>query len=258
MDLKIAENHFLICGASSGFGRAVAERLLHEGAHIIAVARREEKLDELKSSHPDKVEKVVGDLSDQLTLTEIESLISGQQIHGVLINAGGPPALSAMETTLDQWDEAYQSVLRWKVDLTKRLIPHFKKEQYGRILFVESQSIKQPIPSLVLSNAFRAAVAGFAKTLALEIAETGITVNIIAPGSHETPAIDRVIKKRAEDSGKSFDEVKAELEKSIPVGRMGTGEEFASLAAWLLSPHSGYVTGQTISHDGGNIQGLFG
>jgi 3-oxoacyl-[acyl-carrier protein] reductase len=258
MDLKLAKKHFLVCGASSGFGRAVAEQLLHEGAHIIAVARREEKLDELMSSHPNQVKKLVRDLSDQETLTEIESLVSALQLHGVLINAGGPPALSAMETTLDQWDEAYQSVLRWKVDLTKRLIPHFKENQYGRVLFVESQSIKQPIPSLVLSNAFRAAVAGFAKTLALEIAGSGITINIIAPGSHETPAIDRVIKKRAEDSEKSFDEVKAELEKSIPVGRMGTGEEFASLAAWLLSPHSGYVTGQTISHDGGNIKGLFG
>jgi 3-oxoacyl-[acyl-carrier protein] reductase len=163
-----------------------------------------------------------------------------------------------METSLDQWDDAYQSVLRWKVDLTKRLVPHMANHNYGRILFVESQSVKQPIPSLVLSNAFRAAVVGFAKTLSLEIAKNGVTINVLAPGSHETPAIDRVIQKRADDSGKDFQTIKAELEKSIPVGRMGSGEEFASIAAWLLSPLSGYVTGQTISHDGGNIQGLFG
>ena len=258
MDLGISNQRFLICGASSGFGRAVAERLLDEKAHIIAVARREEKLEALKNTFPNQTRIVVGDLTNEETLGNIESLLANQELHGALINAGGPPALSALDTTLDQWDEAYQSVLRWKIDLTKRLVPHFRKHKYGRLLFVESQSIKQPIPSLVLSNSFRAAVAGFAKTLSSEIAKEGITINLLAPGSHETPAIKRVIEKRAEESGKSFEEVKKEMETSIPVGRMGTGEEIASLAAWLLSPHSGYVTGQTISHDGGNIKGLFG
>ncbi|WP_421773599.1 SDR family oxidoreductase [Gracilimonas sp.] len=258
MDLKIKDHLFLICGASSGFGRAVSEQLLSEEANIIAVARREEKLAELKSTFPDQVQIVVGDLSDEKTLHKLESIASGRQLHGALINAGGPPALSAMETSLEQWDEAYQSVLRWKVELTKRLVPYFSKQEYGRILFVESQSVKQPIPSLVLSNAFRAAVVGFAKTLSFEIAKQGITVNVLAPGSHETPAIERVIKKQAEDSGKSLEEIRKSMESNIPVGRMGTGEEFASLAVWLLSPHSGYVTGQTISHDGGNIKGLFG
>ncbi|MEX0844741.1 MAG: SDR family oxidoreductase [Balneolaceae bacterium] len=258
MDLKLTNQLFLICGASSGFGRAVAERLLEEGAHIIAVARRLEKLKELQESYPEQVQYIIGDLTDSSVLDEIDSLLKNQQLYGVLVNAGGPPAATALETTMEQWDEAYQSVLRWKVDLTKRLVPYFSQHGYGRILFVESQSIKQPIPSLVLSNAFRAAVAGFAKTLSSEIANQGITVNILAPGSHETPAIERVIKKRAEESGKSFEEVKKSMEESIPVGRMGTGDEFASLAAWLLSKHSGYITGQTISHDGGNIMGLFG
>lgn len=258
MDLKLSNQRFLICGASSGFGRAVAERLLTEGANVFVVARRKEKLDELKSAYPEQVTTIIGDLTNNSVLDKIESIIKDNQLHGVLINAGGPPALSAMETSLEQWDEAYQSVLRWKVALTKRLVPYFSTHSYGRILFVESHSIKQPIPSLVLSNALRAAVVGFAKTLSHEVAKKGITVNILAPGSHQTPAIDRVIKKRAENSGQSFQEVKAAMEKSIPVGRMGTGEEFASLAAWLFSPHSGYVTGQTISHDGGNIKGLFG
>ncbi|MGN8225826.1 SDR family oxidoreductase [Gracilimonas sp. BCB1] len=258
MDLKIKNQLFLICGASSGFGRAVCEQLLKEGAKIIAVARREEKLRELKDDYPEQTQVFSGDLTQEPTLDELDTLIANRELNGVLINAGGPPALSALETSMDQWDEAYENVLRWKVDLTKRLIPIFQEHNYGRILFVESQSIKQPIPSLVLSNSLRAAVAGFAKTLSLEIAEQGITVNLLAPGSHETPAIERVIQKRAEESGKPLEEVKQEMEKSIPVGRMGTGDEFASLAAWLLSPHSGYVTGQTISHDGGNIKGLFG
>ncbi|MEX1015013.1 MAG: SDR family oxidoreductase, partial [Candidatus Paceibacterota bacterium] len=90
------------------------------------------------------------------------------------------------------------------------------------------------------------------------IAKDGVTVNLLAPGSHDTPAIERVIKNNSSIKGISFDQAKTELEKNIPVGRMGTAEEFASLAAWLLSPHSSYVTGQTISHDGGIVAGLFG
>jgi 3-oxoacyl-[acyl-carrier protein] reductase len=258
MDLKINNHLFLICGASSGFGRAVAEQLLKEGGKIITAARREKKLNELKRDYPEQVQVFAGDLTNNQTLNKLEALMKGRGLSGVLINAGGPPALSALETSMEQWDDAYQNVLRWKVDLTKRLVPIFQKHNYGRILFVESQSIKQPIPSLVLSNSLRAAVAGFAKTLSFEVAKQGITVNLLAPGSHKTPAIERVIQKRAEESGKALDEVKADMEAGIPAGRLGTGEEFASLAAWLLSPHSGYVTGQTISHDGGNIKGLFG
>lgn len=258
MNLKINEQLFLICGASSGFGRAIAESLLHEGAEVIAVARRKEKLKDLAESFAGRVQIVAGDLSETAVLAEIESLIGEKQLHGVLLNAGGPPALAALETSLNDWDQAYQTVMRWKVDLALRLVPYFSKNHYGRMLFLESQSIKQPVASLVLSNSFRAGVTGFAKTLSLEIAKDGITVNILAPGSHDTPAIERVIKKKSEESGKSFKEVKKTMEENIPVGRMGKAEEIASLATWLLSPLSAYVTGQTISHDGGNIKGLFG
>ncbi|MEX0721806.1 MAG: SDR family oxidoreductase [Balneolaceae bacterium] len=258
MDLNLTNQLFLICGASSGFGRAVAERLLAEGANVLAVARREEKLAELTNAFPKQVQTIIGDLTEASALDKIDSTIKNRQLYGALINAGGPPPLSALETTMDHWDEAYQSVLRWKVDLALRLVPHFSDYDYGRLLFVESQSVKQPIPSLVLSNAFRAGVAGFAKTLSLEVAKSGITVNILAPGSHETPAIDRVINKKSEETGKTLEQVKKMMEENIPVGRMGKAEEFASLAAWLLSSFSGYVTGQTISHDGGNIKGLFG
>ncbi|MGB8704282.1 MAG: SDR family oxidoreductase, partial [Gillisia sp.] len=249
---------FLVCGASSGFGRAVAERLLQEGAAIIAVARREEKLVELQSAFPEQVKIVVGDLTEEGVLDRLESVFTEHEISGALINSGGPPALAAMETTMKQWDDAYMSVMRWKIDLSLRLAKFFSEQKYGRLLFVESQSVKQPIPSLVLSNSFRAGVVGFAKTLSLEVAKKGITVNVLAPGSHETPAINRVIKKRSEETGKSHEEVKKNMEAAIPVGRMGNAEEFSSLAIWLLSPLSGYVTGQTLSHDGGNIKGLFG
>jgi 3-oxoacyl-[acyl-carrier protein] reductase len=118
--------------------------------------------------------------------------------------------------------------------------------------------VKQPLPVLALSNAFRAGVVGFAKSLALEVAPHGVNVNVIAPGSHDTPAIERVIEKNRGRTGASYDAARKALEAGIPVRRMGTAEELATLAAWLLSPLSGFVTGQTISHDGGIIGGLFG
>lgn len=258
MDLKISDHRFIVCGASSGFGRAIAEQLLQEGSSVIAVARREEKLAELKEKFGDRVTAIAGNLLTDDTHNEIEASIGNDPLHGVVINAGGPPALTPLETAMYDWDKAYKKVMRWKIDLSLRLVSYFTNNNYGRMLFVESQSVKQPIPKLVLSNSFRAGVVGFAKSLSQEVAGQGVTVNVLAPGSHDTPAIERVIKKEEEDSDKSFEEIKEAMEASIPVGRFGKAGEIASLAAWLLSPHASYVTGQTISHDGGSIQGIFG
>jgi len=258
MDLKITNQRFIVCGASSGFGRAIAEQLLDEGAAVIAVARREEKLQELKDEYGDSVIIIAGNLLNDDSHNDIEAAIGNDAIHGLVLNAGGPAALTPLETAMYDWDKAYKKVMRWKIELSLRLVSYFTKNDYGRILFIESQSVKQPIPSLVLSNSFRAAVVGFAKSLSQEIAKDGVTVNVLAPGSHDTPAIERVIKKAEENSDHSFDEIKKQMQQSIPVGRFGKGEEIASLAAWILSPHASYVTGQTISHDGGSIKGIFG
>lgn len=258
MDLEINDHRFIVCGASSGFGRAISERLLREQASVIVVARRQTKLQELKEEFGDQVAVVAGDLTDENTHNEIEATIGNHPLHGVVFNAGGPPALTPLETAMPDWDNAYENVMRWKIELAHRLVSYFTKNSYGRMLFIESKSVKQPIPGLVLSNAFRAGIVAFAKSLSTEIARQGVTVNVLAPGSHDTPAIERVIQKRTNNSDQSFEEVKEAMEAAIPVGRFGKGEELASLSAWLLSPHAGYVTGQTISHDGGSIQSLFG
>jgi len=258
MDLKIADQRFIICGASSGFGHAIAKQLLIEGASIVAVARRGDKLNEQFHHFQEKVEVIEGSLIYSDTLDKIEKSAKKSPFHGIVLNAGGPPTGTPLQTDMKDWDAAWQLVMRWKIDLALRIAPLLKDAGYGRMVFIESQTVKQPLPTLVLSNAFRAGIAGFAKSLALEIAKSGVTVNLLAPGSHETPAIERVIKNNSSIKGISFDQAKTELESNIPVGRMGTAEEFASLAAWLLSPHSGYVTGQTISHDGGIVAGLFG
>lgn len=258
MDLKIANQRFIICGASSGFGHAIAKMLLIEGASVVTVARRGDQLIDQFHHFNDQVDIIEGSLIYSETLNKIVKSAKDKPIHGIVFNAGGPPTGTPLQTDMKDWDSAWQLVMRWKIDLALRLAPILKESKYGRMVFIESQTVKQPLPTLVLSNAFRAGIAGFAKSLALEIADSGVTVNLLAPGSHETPAIERVIKNNSSVKGVTFDQAKSELISNIPVGRMGTAEEFASLAVWLLSPLSGYVTGQTISHDGGIVAGLFG
>jgi len=258
MDLQLRDHRFIICGASSGFGEAIARTVLEEGARVTAVARRGDRLRENFSSYSDRFDVLEGDVTNSETIDRIEANARHEPFHGVLLNAGGPPTGTPLETTMKQWDDAWQLVMRWKLDLSLRLAPLLVKQGYGRMLFVESKSVKQPIPVLVLSNSFRAGVVGFAKSLATDVAPKGVTVNVMAPGPHETPAIERVIRASSEKEGISLEEARERIGKSTPVGRMGTAGEFASLAAWLLSPHSGFVTGQTISHDGGSIAGLFG
>jgi 3-oxoacyl-[acyl-carrier protein] reductase len=163
-----------------------------------------------------------------------------------------------METTATDWDDAYHLLLRWKVLLAQQYVPGMVKNKYGRILFIESATVKQPLENLVLSNSLRAAVVGMVKTLSQEIASSGVTLNVMAPGSHNTPAIDRIYKKKSEQTGLPFEQVKAAAIQQIPVGFLGEAADFASLAAWLLSPSSRFITGQTISVDGGAVRGIMG
>lgn len=258
MNLDLKNRLFVVCGASSGFGRAVAGTLLEEGAEIIAVARRTPLLSELSNNYPNRITVISGDLRDSGTIDALENAVRNKILSGILVNAGGPPAMQVMETSMKDWDEAYQLVMRWKIELIQRLVPHMIKNRYGRIVMIESQAVKQPIENLVLSNSFRAAMAGFAKTLSMEIADKGVTINLIAPGSHATQGVERVIRKKSEVEQISYEEAKKAKEDEIPVKRFGKPEELASLAAWLLSPKSGFITGQTISHDGGNIRHIFG
>jgi 3-oxoacyl-[acyl-carrier protein] reductase len=258
MELNLKNQLFLVGGATAGFGNAVARSLINEGARVIAVARNPENLSEFSAQFPDQVEAINGDITDSEIITQIIEHIGDRRLDGILVNAGGPPAKPALETTMEDWDLGWFTVVRWKIDLVMKLMPKFRKQNYGRILFVESISVKQPVPNLVLSNSLRMAVVGFAKTLSQEVGKEGVTINVMAPGYHETHAVKRVLQKMADASGKTYDEVQQNLEKSIPTGRMGTPDEFGSLATWLLSPQSGYITGQTISVDGGVMGGSFG
>jgi 3-oxoacyl-[acyl-carrier protein] reductase len=255
MNLQISNHLFIVGGASSGFGKAIAAALLNEGANVIVVARGEEKLRTLYSNQ-ENAELITGDITDSETIEQLQYIVGGRQLHGIVVNAGGPPAKMVLETTLEDWDDAYRKILRWKVAITQAFVPQMMKAGYGRILYIESSSVKQPIENLVLSNSLRLAVVGMVKTLSQEIARSGITLNVMGPGSHNTPAIDRLYHKKADQTGLPFEEVKKNALNQIPVGALGEATDFAGLALWLLSPQSRYVTGQVMMVDGGIIKGI--
>jgi 3-oxoacyl-[acyl-carrier protein] reductase len=258
MDLNLKDRLFIVGGSTSGFGRSVALALVDEEANIIAIARSQSPLEKLKSLNPQRIETVNGDLTDPDLPKKIMKQLGSRTLDGIFVNSGGPPAKAFSDTTMKDWDVAYKTLLRWKVDLIKQLLPLFTSRNYGRILFCESASVKQPIANLILSNSLRLAVVGMAKTLSDEVANKDITVNILAPGFHNTPAMDRLFENKCQLEGITIQEAKAKFEKEVKSGRLGDPSEFASLAVWLLSPGSGYITGQTISVDGGLIRSVFG
>ncbi|MEM9819486.1 MAG: SDR family oxidoreductase [Bacteroidota bacterium] len=257
MDLEIKERLFIVGGATSGLGKAVALTLLAEGAKVIAVARNEASLREFQREQGAQLEILAGDLSQNNTISSLKTLVGARLLDGILVNAGGPPAMSFLETQMEDWDEAYQKVLRWKVALTKAFLPKMMEAQYGRLVYIESVSVKQPIENLVLSNSLRLGVVGFVKTLSQEIAHQGINLNILGPGYHATPAMERLFVKKSEVQGITIDQARSVFEGQTKVGKMGDPNDFASLAVWLLSPVSRYITGQTISVDGGLLKGTF-
>lgn len=258
-----SRKHVVVFGSSSGFGKAVCLKLLYEGCFVTGLSRRPPDFtgsyDAFRHLSCDvEDESALGHVLDELSKPHIGSGDWPDELSGLVLNAGGPPTGSASELSYKEYRSAYRLVFEWKVQAVNALLPRLKQAENGRIIFIESQSLKQPIPGLVLSNSMRLAVAGFAKTLSREVARTGLTVNIVAPGSHNTPAIKRIIHHKSNMQEQSEAEVRRQMEDQIPAGRFGSSAELAAFISWLLSEESSFITGQTLSHDGGNISHIFG
>lgn len=255
MDLGIKGKKFIVCGASSGFGLAVTTLLVSEGAMVIAIARSENKLKELKDAYSENVDVFQADITDSKSITKLLKYTEGEDISGILVNAGGPPAMKFIETKLKDWDNAYNNILRWKIELTQNFLPRFVDQKFGRFVYIESSAVKQPLENLVLSTSLRLSVVGAVKTLSQELPDKGVTFNVLAPGYHYTPAVERLIDKKARDENISKKQAEKILEEKIPMKQTGDVNKFASLAVWLLSPQSEYVTGQVYAVDGGVLKG---
>ena len=263
MDLGLKEKVALIAAASQGLGRAVAEELAAEGASLILCSRGEERLnrtcDEIRETTGAHVIPVAGDLSVNADVERIfnAGIERFGQIDILVTNTGGPPTGKFETLSRENWDEATHGLLTGVLDLTRLVLPGMKERRWGRILNITSIAAKQPIDNLMLSNSLRAAVMGFAKTLAAEVAEHGVTVNNILPGYTATERVEDLARTLAEREGVDASEIRSRWESEIPMKRLGTPKEFAALAAFLVSERASYITGSSIAVDGGWIRSLF-
>lgn len=263
MELGLKGKVALVAAASQGLGFAVAKELAIEGSSLILCARGADSLnsacDQIRQETGAEIIGIAGDLS---SYSDIEKIVSSGISHfgkiDILVtNIGGPPAGTFENIDRETWESASRSLLSSVLDLTRHVLPGMKERKWGRILNITSIAAKQPVENLMLSNSLRAAVTGFAKSLANEAAPYGITVNNIMPGYTRTERLDELIGFLADKEGISSDEVRGRWESEIPMGRLGEPIEFAALAAFLASERASYITGSSIAVDGGWIKSLF-
>ncbi len=259
MDLKLTGKTALVLASSSGLGKAVANELAREGANVMLTSRTEETLkqakEEIEKQATGKVAYTVSDLTDA---DSIEKLVEKTRetfgtISILVNNTGGPPGGSFDKHSDEDWQKAFELTLLSYIRTVKAVLPDLK-ETNGRILNNASSSIKQPIDGLILSNVFRMGILGLSKSLSQELAQHGILVNTIGAGRIETERLNELDSGRAEQKGTTMEEVKASIEETIPFGRYGQPEEFAKMAAFLVSGANTYITGQQLLVDGGLIK----
>ena len=263
MDLGLKDKVALVAASSEGLGRAVAEELAAEGASLILCARNATNLAETTAAIADKTgAHVLGVPTDVTDADQVKHLVAaGNERFGridiLVTNAGGPPAGRFEDLTQEHWDKATQLTLYSAVRLAREVLPGMKARRWGRILNITSIAVKQPIDGLLLSNSLRAAVTGFARTLANEVATDGITVNNILPGYTRTERLQELAQMMADKQGISESEFRKVWEQEIPMRRLGEPRELAALVTFLASERASYITGTSIQCDGGWIKSLF-
>jgi 3-oxoacyl-[acyl-carrier protein] reductase len=256
MDLNLTGKRAVVCGSTQGIGKASAYELALLGAHITLIARNEEKLKSVKASLPKQAgqqhDYLVADfLKPEELKHQIELYIRKNVAHILVNNTGGPPPGPALAAGTDEFITAFSSHLLCNHILVQALTPGMKKEKYGRIINVISTSVKIPIKGLGVSNTIRGAVASWSKTLSVELAPFGITVNNVLPGASMTGRLESILKTKADRSGKTVEEATREMIDEIPAGRISTPEEIAAAVAFLASPAAAYINGVNIPVDGG-------
>ena len=262
MDLGLHDRIALVTAASKGLGRAVAFRLAQEGAHVAICARNEEPL----AATATGIEVTTGrqtlalradisdpDAADMLVKNTVERF---GRIDILVTNAGGPPPGQFLDLAPEDWEAAMQLTLMSAVRLCYAVVPLMKAQGGGSILAMTSITVKQPLPNLILSNSLRLGVTGLIKTLADELGSFGIRANCICPGWTRTARVEQLLRDRAERNGTTSEEEAANIAAAIPLGRMGTPEEFAAAAAFLVSPAASYITGVSLLVDGGMYRGV--
>lgn len=261
MDLGLKGRVAFVAASSRGLGHAIAEALAAEGTAIACCARTpeiHERAAALAATYGVDAMGVEADVSSPADVTRAVAAAIDRfgQIDILVTNAGGPPPGPFESHTPEAWQRAIALNLDSVVNLTRAVLPGMKQRRWGRILNVTSIAVKQPVDGLILSNSVRAAVTGFARTLANEVAPFNVTVNNLLPGYTRTERLEQLAASNATAKGTTREAAFAAWEQQIPMGRVGEPHEFAALAAFLASERASYITAQNIAVDGGWIRSL--
>ena len=261
MDLGLKGKTALAAASSAGIGRAVAEALAVEGMDLVMCARDEGRLEEARQQVAGLGVRVVAVPADLTRPEGVKEVVAAAfeafgRVDVLVTNTGGPPAGPFEAHTPEDWEKAVQQNLYSVINLVRKVLPGMRERGWGRIINVTSIAVKQPSDNLILSNAVRAAVTGFARTLATETATDGITVNNVMPGFTRTDRLTELAAKRSEIKGVEPEEIWDSWHREIPMGRVGEPKELAALVAFLASEQASYITAQSVAVDGGWIKAL--
>jgi len=256
MDLQLKGKTALVFGGSKGIGRGIAEALAAEGVAVAIVARTQATINAAVSEMKAHGWRAIGIAGDLANWASIEAAVKSAReqlgpIDILVNNSGGPPPSGVVGVKPEVWEAQFQAMVMPFFRVTDMLIGEMRARKWGRILNVASYSVIEPIPTIGISNTLRSAVAGWAKTLAGEVARDGITVNMLLPGVIATDRSKSLHQGMAKRMNISEEEALKRFETTLPVGRMGTAAEFGAVAAFLASPLAAYVTGSMIRIDGG-------
>ena len=258
---ELAGKRALVTGASAGIGRAAALELASRGCAVTVLARSAAKLEslraDLRAAGAPEAWALEADLEDRLSLRRIvDAHLATTGPIGILVNnAGGPPGGPLLEAEETDFLRAFGRLLMAPHLLVKLLLPGMKADGYGRIVNVVSTSVREPLPNLGVSNTVRGATAAWAKTLAKEL-PPGITINNVLPGATATERLEKLELANAERTGRTLEQVRADMVKTIPEGRVAEAREVAALIAYLASPSAAYIRGQSIAADGGRLNAI--
>jgi 3-oxoacyl-[acyl-carrier protein] reductase len=263
MDLGLKDRVAIVAASSQGLGKAVALGLAREGAKLAICSRTESKIS--KTAEEIRQETGVDVLASPVDVTvyeQVQRFVAETQerfgrVDICVTNAGGPPAKPFSETTVEDWQAGVNLNLMSTLYFVREVLPLMQKRKWGRLITITSASVKQPIDNLVLSNSVRSAVSGLVKTLSNEYGKDNILVTNVCPGYTLTSRLDELSGRLAKAEGVDPGEIQQRWARQVPLGRLGSPEEFANMVVFLASERASYITGVSIAIDGGFVKGVY-
>jgi 3-oxoacyl-[acyl-carrier protein] reductase len=263
MDLGLKDRVAIVAASSQGLGKAVAFGLAREGAKLAICSRAESKINQTAGEiRKETGVEVLARPVDVTAYEQVRRFVAETQhrfgrVDICVTNAGGPPAKPFSETTVEDWQAGVNLNLMSTLYFVREVLPLMQKRKWGRLIAITSASVKQPIDNLVLSNSVRSAVSGLAKTLSNEYGKDNILVTNVCPGYTLTSRLDELSGRLAKAEGVDSGEIQQRWARQVPLGRLGSPEEFANMVVFLASERASYITGVSVAIDGGLVKGIY-